>query len=238
MKLAKVAENIIAEDTGAPLRERIAEHEKERGALQLALDHSVEDYELVVAGSSKLSSEHDQLKIRCDNLQAELVQARSDTEKRISDLEAKVASAEGCSIEIAAEGEKSLRDFQGVLVPQLERVHDMYAERVQSIDALCLTMPAGEPSNEYYLNWLSEEVSGLPNVFNGVNENVATAAIEGALTLAGDSVDLEAVRTGSSKAGVDILPTVSGIRKAARAFSKKWWRLFSYDYVLSAIRTQ
>jgi hypothetical protein len=43
MKLAKVAKNILAEDSGARLRERIAELEKERGALQLALDHSTED---------------------------------------------------------------------------------------------------------------------------------------------------------------------------------------------------
>jgi hypothetical protein len=55
------------------------------------------------------------------------VQALSDAEKHISDLEVKVASAEAHSVEIAAKGEKSLRDFQGVLVRQLERVHDMYA---------------------------------------------------------------------------------------------------------------
>jgi chromosome segregation ATPase len=116
MKLAKVAKNILAEDSSARLRERIAELEKERGALQLALDHSTEDYKIVVASIRKLSSECDQLKIHCDSLQAELAQARSDAEKHISNLEAKVLSAEARSIEIAAEGEKNLRDFQGVLV--------------------------------------------------------------------------------------------------------------------------
>jgi SMC interacting uncharacterized protein involved in chromosome segregation len=90
MKLAKVAVNILAEDNDAPHHERITELEKERGAVMIALGHSAEDYEIVVAGSRKLSSEHDQLKIRCDSLQAELAQAHSDTEKRISDLEAKV----------------------------------------------------------------------------------------------------------------------------------------------------
>jgi hypothetical protein len=238
MKLAKVAENILAEDSGASLCEHIVELEKEWGALRLALDHSAEDYELVVAGSRKLSFECDQLKICFDNLQAELAQARSDTEKCISNLETKVASAEACSIEIAANGEKSLRDFQGVLVRQLKRVHDMYAERVQSIGGLCLMMLAGEPSVEDYANWLFEEVSSLPDVFSGVNENFATAAIEGALALAGDLVDLEVVRTGASEAGADILPAASGVRKAAWAISKKWWRLFGYDYVLSTIRTQ
>jgi hypothetical protein len=175
------------------------------------LDHSTEDYELVVASSKKLSSERDQLKIHCDNLQDELAQACSDTEKRISDLEAKVASVEACNIEIAADGEKSLRDFHGVLVRQLERVHDMYAERVQSIRGLCLTMLAGEPSIEDYLNWLFEDVSGLPNMFSGVNENFATAAIEGALSLAGDSVDLEVVQTGASKAGTSCFEEVVAV---------------------------
>jgi hypothetical protein len=188
--------------------------------------------------AKKLSSEHDQLKICCDNLQAELVQARSDAEKRIFGLEAKVASAEARSIEISAKGEKCLRDFHGVLVRQLVQVHDMYVERVQSIRGLCLTMPAGKPSVVDYLNWLSEEVYGLPDMFSGVNQNFATAAIERALTLAGASIDLEALRTGASKAGMDILPTALGIRKAAGAISKKWWWLFGYDYVLSAIHSQ
>jgi hypothetical protein len=92
------------------------------------------------------------------SLQAELVQACTDAEKHISDLEVKVVSAKGRSIEIATDGEKSLRDFHGALVRQLERVHDMYAERVQSIRGLCLTMPAEEASIEDYVNWLSKEV--------------------------------------------------------------------------------
>jgi hypothetical protein len=88
--------------------------------LRLALDHSAEDYDIVVAGSIKLCSKRDQLKIRSDNLQAELAQARYDAEKQISDLEVKVVSAEGRSVEIVPKGEKSLRDFQGALVRQLE----------------------------------------------------------------------------------------------------------------------
>jgi hypothetical protein len=32
------------------------------------------------------------------------------------------------------------------------------------------------------------------------------------------------------------LPTASGIQKAARAIWRKWWQLFGYNYVLSAIR--
>jgi hypothetical protein len=183
--------------------------------LRLALDHSAEDYDIVVAGSIKLCSKRDQLKIRSDNLQAELAQARYNAEKQISDLEVKVVSAEGRSVEIVAKGEKSLRDFQGALVRQLERVHYMYAERVQSIGGVCSMMLAEEPSVEDYVNWLSEEVSGLPDVFSDANENFAITAIEGALALASDSIDLEAVWTTASEASVDILPAASGVRKAA-----------------------
>jgi uncharacterized membrane protein len=155
------------------------------------------------------------------SLQAELVQARTDAEKHISDLEVKVVSAKGRSIEIATDGEKSLRDFHGALVRQLERVHDMYAERVQSIGGLCLTMPAEEASIEDYVNWLSEEVYVLLDVFSGVNENFAIVAIEGALALAGDSIDLEAVHTTASKDGAYILPTASGAQKSCTSHFNK-----------------
>jgi hypothetical protein len=66
----------------------------------------------------------------------------------------------------------------------------LYPGNIQTIEGLCSQMATEEPSAGDYLRWLSEEVSGLPNMFNGVNENFATAAIEGALAMAGDSVDL------------------------------------------------
>jgi hypothetical protein len=49
-------------------------------------------------------------------------------------------------------------------------------------------MPEGEPSALDYLRWLSTEISGLPGMFGGVNENFVTAAVEGALVMAGDFV--------------------------------------------------
>jgi hypothetical protein len=76
----------------------------DKKVLQLAVDHSAEDYEMVVAGSRKLYSERDQcdqLKICCESLQA-----RSDAEKCVSNLVAKVKFAEACGVEIAAKGEK------------------------------------------------------------------------------------------------------------------------------------
>jgi hypothetical protein len=54
-------------------------------------------------------------------------------------------------------------------------------------------MPTGEPPAEDYLRWLSAEVTGLPDMFSGVNENFAPAVIEGALTMDADSVDLPVV---------------------------------------------
>jgi hypothetical protein len=48
-------------------------------------------------------------------------------------------------------------------------------------------------------------------MFTCVNENFATATIEGALMLVGDSIDLEVVQTAAFEAGMDILPP--GIRR-------------------------
>jgi hypothetical protein len=130
MKLAKIVESIITKDSGASLHKRTMELERDKEVLQLAVDHSAEDYVMVAAGNRKLSSECDQLKTHCESLQAELAQARSDAKKCVSDLEAKVRFAEALGIEIAAEGEKILGDFRSVLVQQLEKLHKIYAAKV------------------------------------------------------------------------------------------------------------
>jgi hypothetical protein len=93
----------------------------------------------------------------------------------------------------------------------------MYAEKVRTIGGLCSPMSVEEPSVEDYVNWLSEEVTGLIDMFCGVNENFATTAIEGALALASDSVDFEVMRVAASQGDTDVLPARSGMRKAARA---------------------
>jgi hypothetical protein len=98
-------------------------------------------------------------------------------------------------------------------------------------------MAAEEPSAIDYLRWLSEEVSGLPEMFSGVNENFAAVAIEGALVMAEDSVDLDAIRDAATKSGVDVLPAGPDVWRVARTVSKKW-RSFGYDYVLSAIHAK
>jgi hypothetical protein len=67
-----------------------------------------------------------------------------------------------------------------------------------------------------------------------VNLNFATAAVEGALTLAGDLIDFGVVQDSASRAGDDVLPASSEVRKAAQAVSKRRWKKFGYDFVLSA----
>jgi hypothetical protein len=63
----------------------------------------------------------------------------------------------------------------------------------QTIVSLCLLMPEGEPLAVDNLHWLSTEISGLPDMFGGVYENFVTVVVEGALIMAGDSVDLDAL---------------------------------------------
>jgi hypothetical protein len=75
-------------------------------------------------------------------------------------------------------------------------------------------------------------------MFGGVNENFITAAIEGALIMAGSSVDLDALQDAAAASGVDILPVERDVCRAARMVSKKWWHSFGYNYVLDAIHAR
>jgi hypothetical protein len=68
MKLTKVAETIIAKDSGDSLQKCIAELERDKDALQRVVGLNAEDYDLVVAGNKKLAFEHDQLNLRCESL--------------------------------------------------------------------------------------------------------------------------------------------------------------------------
>jgi SMC interacting uncharacterized protein involved in chromosome segregation len=152
VKLTKVAKTIIAEDSSDSLWKHIMDLEKDKGVLQCAVDHNTEDYDLMVAGNRKLASECDQLNLRCECLQAEVAQVCSNADKCIVDLEAKVKSIESHSVEIAAEGEKKLRDFESGLVQKLEGLREMYADKVQAIGGLCSPMSMEEPSVKDYLN--------------------------------------------------------------------------------------
>jgi hypothetical protein len=238
MKLTNTDETIIAEDSGALLRKCIAELEKDKNALQRAMDHGTEDYNLMVTGNKKLASEHDKLKQRCEGLEVELSKARSDTQKRIDVLEARVRSATAHSFNVATNGEKRLRDFKDGLAQKLEELCGLYAGNVQTISGVCSPVLTEEPSVGDYLRWLLEEISGLPDMFSGVNEYFTTAVIEGALTMASDLVDLDIVRSTAVECGANVLPTGPDVRRAVRAILKKWWHSFGYNYVLSVIRAK
>jgi hemerythrin-like domain-containing protein len=102
------------------------------------VDHSIEDYNLLVMGNQSLLCEHNELKCRCEDLQATLVEAHSDTKKRVVDLEAKVKSVED-------HGEKHLRDFKDGLVRKLKELRGLYVGNVQTIGGLCSQLPTEEP---------------------------------------------------------------------------------------------
>jgi hypothetical protein len=65
-------------------------------------------------------------------------------------------------------------------------------------------MPEGEPLAVDYLRWMPIEISGLPDMFSGINGNFAIAAVKGALAMAGDSTDLEAVQDTVVSSGADV----------------------------------
>jgi hypothetical protein len=66
--LTRASETINAEDSRAPLHRHIAELEEDKNTLQCALDHSIEDYNLLVMGNKSLLSERNELKCNCEAL--------------------------------------------------------------------------------------------------------------------------------------------------------------------------
>jgi hypothetical protein len=238
MKLTRAIGTIIVEDSGASLHRCVAEHEKYKDALQHDIDHGIEDYNLLVIGNKSLASEYDELESQCKGLQAKLAKTHSDSRKRVAGLEVKVRSAEAHNIDVASGGEKHLREFECGLVRTLEELHGLYAGNIWIIGSLCSSMPTEEASVEDYLRWLSNEISSLPDKISSVNENFATAAMEGALATAGDSIDLDVVRGTATVGGADVLLAGSDVQRVTRAVSKKWWRPFGYNYVLSIIHAK
>jgi hypothetical protein len=103
---------------------------------------------------------------------------------------------------------------------------------------VCTPLPEGKHSAADYLHWLSVEVSGLPDMFVGVNKNFVSTAVKGTLMMAEDYVDFDGLQTATADSGTDILPTDCDVRRATWAVSKKWWRSFGYKYVLVAIPTK
>jgi hypothetical protein len=102
----------------------------------------------------------------------------------------------------------------------------LYVRNIRSIGGLCSSMPEGDPSVVDYICWLLVEVGDLPKVFAGVNENFVSAAVEGALAMAGDSVDLDTIQDAATVSDADILPTEKDVQRAACTIAKNWWRSF------------
>jgi hypothetical protein len=111
----------------------------------------------------------------------------------------------------------------------------LYVRNAQTIAGLCSPIPEGEPSAVDYLCWLSTEISGLLDMFGGINENFVTTRVEGALMMVRNSIDLDALQGAAAESGSDVLPVERDVWRAMWAVSKKWWHYFGYDYVMSAI---
>jgi hypothetical protein len=63
-------------------------------------------------------------------------------------------------------------------------------------------------------------------MFAGVNENFISAAAEGDLVMAKESVDLDAFQDVAAESRSDISPIEWDVQRAARAISKKMVALF------------
>jgi hypothetical protein len=137
-------------------------------------------------------------------------------------LESNVKSAETHCAEVSAASDKRLSDLEAELTRDLAGLQELYICNVRGIGGLCSPMPDDNPSAADYIHWMSKEVADLPKVFAGVNGNFASAAIEGALTIAGESIDLDVIIDVVAIRGADILPMGRDVRRAAHAVTKKW----------------
>jgi hypothetical protein len=162
------------------------------------------DYEVLQLANSSLLSERNGARWRCEDLENDLKKANADSTARISALEATVKSVEARSVAVAATSNKRLSHFEAELVKDLTELREF--SYIRCIGGLCSLMPEGDPSATDYICWLSVEVVDHPKVFVGMNENFIFTAVEGTLTMAGDSVDLDAVQDVVAANSVDILP--------------------------------
>jgi hypothetical protein len=176
--------------------------------------------------------------IALKTLVSELMKAHASPTEGISVLEVRIKSVKAHSVDVAAAGKKCLSDFERELIKDMAKLCALYACNVQSIGGLCPSMHEGEPSVTDYICWLSTEVTGLPKVFAGINENFASIMIKGTLVMIGGSVDLATLQASAADSGADILPTERDVRRAARVISKNWWRSFGYNYVLATIQAR
>jgi FtsZ-binding cell division protein ZapB len=67
--LTRVAETIIAEDSGALLRQHIAELKEDKSTLQHTVDNGVNDYNLLQVGNNSLLAERTDFKYNFEDLE-------------------------------------------------------------------------------------------------------------------------------------------------------------------------
>jgi hypothetical protein len=194
----------VIEDDSERLWKRATELESENYNLKAAAAEAYEDYGVLQLANSSLLSEHNDAHWRCEDLENDLKKANADSTARISALEATVKSVEARSVAVAATSNKRLSHFEAELMKDLTELREF--SYIRCIGGLCSLMPEGDPSAMDYIRWLSVEVADHPKVFAGVNENFISTAVEGTLTMAGDSVDLDAVQDVVAANSVDILP--------------------------------
>jgi hypothetical protein len=192
--------------------------------MKAAAVEASEDYEVLQMVNSSLLSERSDARWWCEDLKNDLKMANADS--TTCTLEATIKSIKTHSVEVATAGNKHLNDFEVELSRDLMELRELYIHNICSIGGLCLPMLEGDPSAADYMHWLSWEVGDLPKVFVGMNENFVSAAFEGALMVAGDSIDLDAIQDAVAASGADILPMERDVRRAACAVEKNWWHSF------------
>jgi hypothetical protein len=104
------------ETENSRLKTTAAESAKMIGTLQQAVDNGIEDYNLLMEGNKNLLAEHDEFCYCCEDLNDELAELCLDAKKRTATLELKVKSTEAHNFDVAATGEKQLKDFESSLV--------------------------------------------------------------------------------------------------------------------------
>jgi hypothetical protein len=122
--------------------------------LQRAVDNGIEDYNRLMEGNKSLLAERNDFQYHFEDLQVELIEAHFDAKKQITNLEARVRSAEAQSVDVTTAGEKHLKDFEDELIQDLAELSALYVRNTQIIGGLCSLIPKGESSTDY-LRWLS-----------------------------------------------------------------------------------
>jgi hypothetical protein len=188
------------------LQNYVAELESENCKLKAAAVEASEDYEVLQLMNTSLLSERNVSHFQCKDLEDELKKIRSASATSIAALEAKIKTAKAHTKEVAAAHDKRWSDFEAELTRDLTGLRKLYIRNVQSIRGLCSPMPEGNPLATDYIHWLSVEVTYLPKMFTSVNENFVSATVEGALVMAGEFVDPDALQDAAAVSEADILP--------------------------------